>query len=257
MRRFSVLGILLVAFALGLSPASAETPKEKTEEKKPAGNPVVLLETSLGAITLELFKDKGCMGCHTVEIDGTTHGDGFAADLSRIGDKDDYDFVVDWILEPDSGVMPDLQLTDEEAQDVATWLTSLKTDRTYPAEPQLANPDLAAEGLSLIRHYGCVGCHRIVGLENERIGTDLSKEGSKPKERLDFGRLEHGFKMAGRYNHKGFFEEKLKTPGIFGIDYTVTVTVRTSASWSNPCRASRYSRMALRILSKASSSVSP
>jgi len=46
---------------------------------------------------------------------------------------------------------------------------------------------LKAEGKKWVRHFGCAGCHEISGLEDEgRIGTELTIEGSKPIERLDF-----------------------------------------------------------------------
>ena len=166
----------------------------------------------------ELFASRGCLGCHTISEGGETIGDGFAADLSRIGEKDDYDYVVEWVMNPDSGVMPNLRLTPEEARDVASYLVSKTTGRRYDPAPQLSDPELAKDGLKLIRHYGCAGCHEIAGLENEgRIGTELTNEGSKPKERLDFGRWEHQYKRAGLYTHKAFFETKLSNPGKFGI----------------------------------------
>lgn len=164
-----------------------------------------------------IFDKRGCLGCHSIERNGETIGDGFAADLSHVGEKVNHDFLVKWILQPDSGVMPNLRLTVEEASDVATFLSNRKTDRVYDQVPQLSNPKLKDEGLTLIRHYGCAGCHVITGLEDEgRIGTELTYEGSKPKERLDFGRLEHNFKRAHKYTHKAFFEAKLRKPGIFG-----------------------------------------
>ncbi len=166
----------------------------------------------------ELFKTRGCLACHTVQDGEEMIGDGFAADLSHVGEKADYDFLVRWIQEPDSGVMPNLRLSPEDSRDIASWLmTKKRPEQTYPAAPNLDDPALAAEGERLIRHYGCAGCHEIKGMENDgRIGTELTAEGSKPKERLDFGRLEHGFKRAGKYTHKDFFEEKLRYPGVFG-----------------------------------------
>ncbi|MCB9832379.1 MAG: c-type cytochrome [Planctomycetes bacterium] len=165
-----------------------------------------------------LFKERGCLACHTVMDGNERLGDGFAADLSRVGEKANYDFLVRWIQEPDSGVMPNLRLSPQDSRDIASWLMTRKGENAgYPAAPNLDDPALAAEGATLIRHYGCAGCHEIKGMENDgRIGTELTFEGSKPKERLDFGRLEHGFKKAGKYTHQAFFEEKLRYPGVFG-----------------------------------------
>ncbi len=165
-----------------------------------------------------LFKKRGCLGCHTIEDNGVTIGDGFGTDLSYVGDKVEYNFLVKWIMEPDSGVMPNLRLSEEDARNVATFLKS-KTGSgvSYETISNLNDPTFAAQGKALVSNYGCSGCHEIKDHETEgRIGTELTKEGSKPKERLDFGRLEHGFKRAHRYTHKAFFEEKLRDPGVFG-----------------------------------------
>ena len=89
------------------------------------------------------------------------------------------------------------------------------------------DPKLKAHGKELIQHYGCAGCHEISGLEDEgRIGTELTNEGSKPIERLDFALLTEDAKLGvlpdGKksprgawYDLKGFFENKLTDPAIF------------------------------------------
>ena len=79
-----------------------------------------------------------------------------------------------------------------------------------------------------MQHYGCAGCHEICGLEDEgRIGTELTNEGSKPIERLDFSLFTEDAKRgvpiptasdrrAGQwYDPKGFFEAKLTESGRF------------------------------------------
>lgn len=166
----------------------------------------------------ELFETRGCLACHTLEsLDGSTMGDGFATELSRIGDKAHYDFVVQWIKQPDSGIMPSLRLTDQDSQDITSFLFSRKKGTDFRDNPKLEDKQLFAEGLKLTRHFGCAGCHDIPGMGAEgRIGTELTTEGSKPKERLDFGRVEHDFKKEGRYTHKDFFETKLSDPAFFG-----------------------------------------
>ncbi|MGH9658304.1 MAG: c-type cytochrome, partial [Bryobacteraceae bacterium] len=44
---------------------------------------------------------------------------------------------------------------------------------------------------------------------------ELTKEGSKPLERLDFALLGHDAAREGWYTHKGFFENKLKDPAVY------------------------------------------
>ena len=77
-------------------------------------------------------------------------------------------------------------------------------------------PSLKARGEFLVRYYGCAGCHELKGLEEEqRIGTELTKEGTKPIERLDFALLGHKAEREGWYTHKGFFEHKLENPAVY------------------------------------------
>ena len=150
----------------------------------------------------ELFETRGCMGCHSMgEGDDKVGGD-FAANLTRVGEKTNYNFLVRWVhnpreLTPDptapageirpTPIMPNLRLSVEEARDIASYLITKKTDAQYAAADYMDDPELAKQGLTLVRHYGCFGCHEIKGLETEsRIGTELTVEGSKPIERLDF-----------------------------------------------------------------------
>jgi mono/diheme cytochrome c family protein len=211
----------------------------------------------------ELFETRGCMGCHSMGEGSNLQGGTFAANLSREGEKANYDYLVRWIHNPrertrpycalekrDIGpedyarhgkpfqfdlehaecpndgstmqvqqmtVMPSLRLTWEEARDIASYLMTRKhDDAQYPAAPYLDDPALKEKGLKLVRNYGCAGCHEISGLEDEgRIGTELTKEGSKPIERLDFALLTNKAKKEGWYNHKGFFEHKLAQPEIY------------------------------------------
>ncbi len=222
----------------------------------------------------ELFEARGCMACHSIGEGANLVGGNFAANLSRVGEKENYDYVVRWVHNPrqrtrpycpyekrDLGpedyakhglpfvfdldhsrcpndghelvvqqptVMPNLRLTWEEAQDIASYLIAQKHPAaTYAAAAFMDDPKLKAKGEDLVKHYGCAGCHEISGLEEEgRIGTELTNEGSKPIERLDFslytedakrGVLPDG-KPSPRgewYDAKGFFENKLSNPGLF------------------------------------------
>ena len=195
---------------------------EGSLQKHPPGN---------AARGRELLEIRGCLGCHSIGEGEEKMGGTFAANLSRVGEKTNYDFLVRWIhdpaeVTPEAGatgdevhlipVMPNLRLTFAEARDIASYLIVQKTDATYAAADYMDDPERAEEGLALVRRYGCAGCHEISGLENEgRIGTELTLEGSKPIERLDFALFTHPAKVEGWYHHKGFFEHKLKDPAFF------------------------------------------
>ena len=246
------------------------------QPKHPAGN---------AAHGKELFETRGCLGCHSIGEGDQMDGGHFAANLTRVGEKDNYDYLVRWVhnarertrpycpyekkdigpedykkkglpyvfdLEhskcPNDGhelqvqnmtVMPRLRLSLEDARDVASYLITLKKQESsaYPDAPFMDDPSLKKEGKKWIRHFGCAGCHEISGLEEEgRIGTELTFEGSKPVERLDFALLTETAQRGGHepitdpddlarlpegpakkpwYDHKGFFEHKLAEPNIW------------------------------------------
>jgi cytochrome c2 len=212
----------------------------------------------------ELFETRGCLGCHSIGEGDNRIGGEFAANLSRLGEKASYDYIVRWVHDPrqrtrpycphekrDLGpedyarhglpysfntaistcpndghqlqvqnmtVMPSLRLSTAETRDIATYVTSLQhADAAYPGDATyMDDPKLAEQGRELVSRYGCASCHEISGLEDApRIGTELTKESSKPLEQLDFGLLEHRAKREGWYNHKSFYEHKLKNPAIF------------------------------------------
>ncbi len=179
----------------------------------------------------ELFETRGCLGCHSIGEGESRMGGDFAANLSRVGEKMNYDYMVRWIHDPSEvtpdpnvpdelrprPVMPSLRLTVGESRDIATYLSNQqRPDVEYPDPSFMDDPALADAGMAAIQHYGCAGCHEISGLESEgRIGTDLTLEGSKPVERLDFALKTHEAELGGWYNHKGFFERKLRKPDFF------------------------------------------
>jgi cytochrome c551/c552 len=233
----------------------------------------------------ELFETRGCLACHSMGGGDQVQGGTFAANLSRVGEKANYDYLVRWIHNarertrpycpyekkdigpedyakkglpyvfdlqhskcPNDGhelqvqnmtVMPSLRLSVADAQDIATYLMSQKKQdsSSYADASYMDDPKLKEEGKKWIRQYGCAGCHEISGFEDEgRIGTELTAEGSKPIERLDFAlftetaqrggkepitdpedlqRLPDGPAKGPWYNHKGFFEHKLAEPNIY------------------------------------------
>jgi Cytochrome c len=233
----------------------------------------------------ELLETRGCLACHSIGEGGQMQGGTFAANLTRVGEKDNYDYLVRWVHNarertrpycpyekkdigpedyankglpyvfdldhskcPNDGhelqvqnmtVMPSLRLSPEDAEDVASYLVTLKKADTprYPDASFMDDPNLKAEGKKWIQHFGCAGCHEISGLEDEgRIGTELTFEGSKPIERLDFAlltetaqrggsepitdpddlaRLPEGPAKTEWYDHKGFFEHKLAEPNVW------------------------------------------
>jgi len=211
----------------------------------------------------EAFETRGCMACHSMGEGGQKQGGTFAANLSREGEKANYDYLVRWVHNPRQRTlpycpfekkdlteddykrhnqpfvfdlehtkcpndghelqvqqmtpMPSLRLTEDDARDIASYLMTRKRDNfTYADAGFMDDPSLKNQGLDKVRFYGCAGCHEISGLEEEqRIGTELTKEGSKPLERLDFALLGHKAEAEDWYTHKGFFDHKLADPAVY------------------------------------------
>lgn len=250
----------------------------------------------------ELFKTRGCLACHSIGEGEQKVGGEFAANLTKVGQKSNFDYIVRWVHNPrerwapycpkekrdltpedyskngkpftfdttkhtrcpndgaelqvqNMTVMPNFRLSDQDARDIATYLVSLAPAASYPEASFMDDARLADKGKTLIKQYGCAGCHEIRGFEDEqRIGKELTAEGATPLERLDFARMTHlaeegheppgfgadahaeggkaaasesgpgsaGKKAAGDdkhgkpwYDRKGFFEHKLREPSIY------------------------------------------
>src|ERR1035438_6488476 len=92
-------------------------------------------------------------------------GGDFAANLSRLGEKTNYAYVVSWIRDPRARaktVMPNLRLTVEEARDIATYLVGQKrAGAVYEGAAYMDDARLAGEGRKVAARLGCANCHEI------------------------------------------------------------------------------------------------
>jgi cytochrome c2 len=175
-----------------------------------------------------------------------THG----PNLDGTGSKLDAGWLYAWIRNPKGywheTKMPSLRLTEREAADITAYLMGLKND-AFAARPrpaldgqvrdrivreyllaqnsvQQADAKLAAMseqqrslflGERTVGRYGCFGCHVIAGFENASpIGVELTEQGSKLVERLDFG-FEEG-KIA--HTLPAWLHRKLMEPRVFDRD---------------------------------------
>jgi cytochrome c2 len=200
----------------------------------------------------QIVETVGCFGCHAIgqikEVANLSqirrrHG----YNLENQGSKVTQSWIYNWVKDPTQvwpeTKMPSLRLTDEEAANVAAYLSSLKNadweKKPLPQIDQGALDDVALEllrnnstdiearaklkdmnldqknlyvGERLISRYGCFGCHNIPKFENAQpIGTELTEAGSKLISQLDFGFLpiEH--------SRHAWYEQKLKDPRIFDV----------------------------------------
>ena len=203
----------------------------------------------------EIVASVGCLACHQIEpqpkdrkITPDSLRREHGPNLAGIGSKTSEKWIYNWIKNPTSyhpaTRMPDLRLSDQEAADIAAYLSSLKNEEfnatpipevneavldeivfnflaksktNAQAKEALGAMDLEGKmlfaGEKLIRHYGCFSCHEISGFENDKpIGTALTEEGDKSIHRLDFGFVDI------EHTNYAWFTQKLKDPRIFDMD---------------------------------------
>ena len=182
----------------------------------------------------ELIGTVGCMGCHGVEgLEGESRKVGAYAGpyLAATGSKiKNPDWLVSWLKKPShyqkDTIMPSFRLNTGEANDIATYLLSLKNknfedlrfepldsrlrdellveylsafDTLSVARKKVAQMSVREKTLELGRRsvakYGCYSCHEIAGFENRApIGAELTNIGSKPLTQFGFGhehKIEH------------------------------------------------------------------
>ena len=145
-----------------------------------------------------VFESAGCRACHVLGEEtevrsarGTSYD--IAPELTRVGSKVTPDWIYDWVRNPrhynPTTKMPNLRLTDGEAKDITSFLATQRDTRALPpVSVDVHSPDLIRRGESIVREYGCFGCHTIPGMEKEsRVSVDLSNFGRKRVEEMDFG----------------------------------------------------------------------
>ena len=166
--------------------------------------------------------------------------------LVGMGSKVSAEWLYNWLKNPHdymaSTRMPNLRLSNQEAKDLTAFLLDSKIYEFYKLETleldtivlneltvdwlRKMNPEkfavakaskmstkekLAFVGEKSIRHYGCFGCHNIDGfMDAKPIGTEITYQGSKTLDKLDFGLL-HDIE----HTNFAWIENKLRTPRIY------------------------------------------
>ncbi|MBU1170110.1 MAG: c-type cytochrome [Proteobacteria bacterium] len=139
----------------------------------------------------EVFIQKACVACHSEKADSPGQSRRVPL-LSDAGLKLKDDWLITWITDPLSvnpdTWMPKLDLTDDDARNLAAYLKTLGSD---PLKTSLAvtvpDGDNGA-GKSLAQSLGCMGCHSIKGsVEPAKVGVSVSDVADKRMEELPFG----------------------------------------------------------------------
>ena len=166
--------------------------------------------------------------------------------LINLGSKTSAQWLYNWLRDPSEywhdTRMPNLRLSDEEAKNLAAYLMN-STNTEFDAFEPIQMSEEALDEIALgwlrkmypekeansrladmafdnkidyvadksIRYYGCFGCHNIPGYEDAKpIGTELTFEGSKPLNKLDFGYV-HDIE----HTNYAWFTQKLENPRRF------------------------------------------
>jgi mono/diheme cytochrome c family protein len=186
--------VLLTSFLLGNSTPYAGLVDEKSI---PAG------DAERGE---KLVDTLGCYGCHNISKPGekkidhanrSSHYD-HGPDLGNVGSKTSRAWIFSWVKDPKSFApqtrMPNLRLSDQEAADIATFLSGNKyvdgkaKDYAPVAGVNPDSKDFQIVGKKLLNFYGCYGCHMVGGFEQTAgIGAELTEFGLKEVSRLDYG----------------------------------------------------------------------
>jgi mono/diheme cytochrome c family protein len=202
----------------------------------------------------KIISQVGCLGCHGVDglEDQSNKIKAYAGPwLSGLGSKVQPDWLVTWLKKPnhyqEDTIMPSLRLSDIEANDIATYLLSLRNksfeDLKFAKFDLKARDELLTEYLSAfdtnssaaakvakmndrektldlgkrsINKYGCYSCHNIEGFDGlAPIGPELTKVGSKPLTQFFFG-IQHDVP----HSRDGWITSHLQRPSRWdeGID---------------------------------------
>lgn len=171
-----------------------------------------------------LVESIGCRGCH-----GFAEGEfstvlgkekEIVPNLQNIAAKVGPRWVYHWVKNPrgfsPETRMPSLRLGDRETSAITSYLMTLggKSAGIPGIKERLADAENIKRGESLVRKYGCFGCHDIPGMEKEsRIGVELTTFGSKTLEELFFGNRPEIPRTWYDWTYN-----KLKTPRIYATE---------------------------------------
>jgi len=130
----------------------------------------------------EVFRRSRCVTCHEVNGRGGTLGPA----LTHVGAKTSRDWLYSWIRDPHrfqpKTLMPRFRLTDDEARDLAAYLSSEFGDSPKDFHASDAPPaaSLFAEGRRVYEKRGCYSCHDLEGFPRlARIGPKLATVGDR------------------------------------------------------------------------------
>lgn len=174
------------------SAVRASEPAGEADTEKP-----LVADSQKGAV---LFTGLKCAECHSSRARGLNIPPG----LEFAGNKYKEDWLIHYLKDPyrirwqakDERPMirmPDFELSDQEARDIAAYLMTLRQDSLFPEHGfnwAEADSDMVVSGQGLVFEYGCFGCHKIRD-KGQNIAPDLTHVGAKLKENYMFHLIKH------------------------------------------------------------------
>lgn len=128
----------------------------------------------------QLIDKNGCIGCH--KLPGFQRPGYIGPDLGRIGEKVRPAWIVSWIKDPreylPQTIMPSCKLSNDQAEDAASFLMSLSRTVTKEAASVAPDDKTVAAGKLLFSQSRCVTCHAL-DRKGGTIGPDLGRIGDK------------------------------------------------------------------------------
>ncbi len=169
----------------------------------------------------KIFSDSQCVSCHPVRGSGGEEG----PELGKISSKVHPEWLVGWFKNPkawrSNSKMPTFGFSDQDVQDLTRFMLDEFVDRdlkktTVKGQIETVEAANIAHGMELIGHYGCAGCHEIIGAEDPgEIGVELTTIGDLHISKADFGMLEVAEKDRTIPN---WLYNKMKNPKAIGKD---------------------------------------
>lgn len=156
-----------------------------------------------------------CITCHSFEGRGGAIG----PDLTRVGEKVNRTWLYSWLEEPQhyqpKTLMPHFSFPEQDILAITEFLMEEYPGEEFDAPEGLGEltPERAEHGKTLLKKYGCYGCHELPGgLKGGQIAPDLTGIGEKPHTKLEFGKTDI------HRSAPNWLFVKLLNPRIFGSE---------------------------------------
>ncbi|MCH7947042.1 MAG: c-type cytochrome [candidate division Zixibacteria bacterium] len=134
-----------------------------------------------------LFREKGCISCHSINDFYEDKVDELGPDLNGIGNKVNRGWLYHWLKDPHNYLenprMPTFRLDDQKLFSLIEYLMSLDDKDSPPvfiSEMPVENGD-PDRGDILVRESRCISCHSIHG-RGGTFAPELERVGDKVKE---------------------------------------------------------------------------